>query len=108
MINREVVVFEIKDKVITYKDRKWQKGIQFMPKDFELVKKLIFSRNRIPMSSKLLDWIEEANTGKSLEEYKSAKSEEELAAIVRRDAKKKGLIEFKAKLDEEVQDEEKN
>lgn len=93
--NREIIFFEIENKKIKYFDRKWNQGVQFMPKDPELIKKLIMSRNKIPMSQQILDWVQQSNSGKNLEEYSRCTTDEEVAAIVRRDAASKGLVEVK-------------
>lgn len=93
--NREVIKFSIQDKVIRYYDRKWSNGIQFMPKDVELIKKLIMNRNRIPHAQQILDWIRDANTGKNFEEYTRCTTDEEVAEVIRRDAASKGLVEVK-------------
>jgi hypothetical protein len=91
---REVLIFEIENKVIVYRDRKWQTGIKFIPKDVEFVKKVIFSRNAL--SHNLIKWIAEANSGKSLAEWQACKDDEEVAEIVKRDACSRGCV-FKNK-----------
>lgn len=95
-INREVVRFQIVDKQITYFDRKWIKGIRFMPKDVLLVKHLLAHQRVFPLAQNIVGWINEANSGKFLDEYNSCKTDEELANIVRRDALSKGLVEIKS------------
>ena len=92
--DRELIIFEIENKVIVYKDRKWQTGIKFIPKDADFIKKIIFSRNAL--SSNLLKWIAEANSGKSLAEWESCKDDDAVADVVIRDAKSRGCI-FKNK-----------
>lgn len=94
-IQREVIRFRVEDMKIIYFDRKWQRGIQFIPKDPKFMFKLITSRNRFPMANKIIQWVNNANTGKNLEQYKSCKNNEELAEIVRKDAKSKGCVEIK-------------
>jgi hypothetical protein len=89
-INRETFSIEILNKVITYKDRRTKNGIQFMPKDAAVRRLIVLSRNRIPMW--MLDWIEEANSGKNLEEYQSAQTDEDLVPIIKKDAGFKGCI----------------
>lgn len=98
-INRETFLIEILNKIITYRDRMMKKGIQFMPKDVAVRKLVIMSRNRIPMW--ILTWIEEANSGKNLEEYQSAKTDEDLIPIIKKDAASKGCI-FQKREDIEV------
>lgn len=97
--NREMFSIEILNRIITYRDRRQPKGIQFMPKDAAVRRLVILSRNKIPMW--MLDWIEEANSGKNLEEYQSAQTDEELVPIIKKDAASKGCI-FIKRIDEEV------
>ncbi len=61
-----------------------------MPKDPNLNKLILLSRNRIPQE--VIEWINESNSGKNLEEYKNAKDDKELVVIIISDAKKKGLV----------------
>ena len=101
--NRETFTIEIFNKNIFYRDRKWPAGIQFMPYDRAVRKLIILSRNRIPMW--MLTWIEEANQGKNLEEYKAAQNDEDLVPIIKKDAGEKGCV-FQKRIDEEVSAEE--
>ena len=98
--NHEVMIFDINNKEIVYRDRKWPQGVRFIPNDVGLVKKIIFSRNKI--STKLIDWIEEANSGKSLEEWTACKDDEDVVTIVKRDAKMRGCVFRKEFSDEEL------
>jgi len=82
--NRETFSIEMKDKIIYYKDRKFPKGIQFMPEDPDLYRIAIMSRNRIPKD--VIDWIRDANSGKNLQEYLEAKDDEGLVPIIKKDA----------------------
>jgi len=91
---REIIIFEIENKVIVYRDRKWQTGIKFIPKDIDFIKKVIFSRNAL--SHRLIEWISEANSGKSLAEWEACKDDEEVAEIVIKDARSRGCV-FKNK-----------
>jgi len=85
-VNREILKFKIKDKVIYYTDRKWKKWIQCVPKDPNLIRLVSLSRNKLPMTLvKLFDLSE-----KEQEEYNKAKDENGLAEIMIRDAKTKG------------------
>ena len=86
----EILLFEISDRIIVYKDRKWPKGFKFMPKDPKIIKAIILSRNKIRHD--MINWIEDSNSGKNLVEYNLAKDDEELAAIIRRDAEIKGCV----------------
>ena len=96
-INREIVHFLIEGKVIRYYDRKWSHGVQFMPKDHEFIRTIIFSRNRIQLAEQIRQWIDEANSGDNLTEYNACQTEEDIANIIRRDALKKGLVEIQVK-----------
>jgi len=87
---RETFTIEIENKIIVYRDRKFPNGFQFMPKDPNFRRIVLFSRNKLP--KEIIEWIEEANSGKNLEEYQSAKNDEELAPIIIRDAKLKGCV----------------
>ena len=87
---RTTFTIEIENKIIIYKDNKFPKGFQFMPKDPNLRKIILFSRNKLPQE--VIKWIEDANSGKNLEEYLSAKDDEALVPIVIRDAKLNGCI----------------
>ena len=87
---RTTFIIEIDNKVIVYKDKKFPNGFQFMPKDPEVRKIILFSRNKLPQE--VIKWIEDANSGKNLEEYLSAKDDEALIPIVIKDAKLNGCI----------------
>lgn len=97
--DREVFTIEIQNKIIVYKDRKQPTFIQFMPRDPEIEKKVLFSRNRIPKY--ILDLINDANTGKNLIEYQSAQDDESLVPIVKRDALTRACL-FQKREDIEV------
>jgi len=99
--NRETFSIEILNKVITYRDKRLKKGVQFMPKDIAVRKMILLSRNKIP--AWILTWIEDANSGKNLEEYQSAKTDEELIPIIRKDAQSKGCV-FQKRREEEVEE----
>lgn len=91
---REIILFEIENKTIVYRDRKWQNGIQFIPKDLEFMKRVIFSRNAV--SKKLIEWINEANSGTNYEEWLACKDDEEVADKIILDARSRGC-KFKNK-----------
>lgn len=91
--NREVFYIDISNKNIWYKDRKLKDRVQFMPKDPNINKLVIMSRNRIP--AYILDLIEDANRGHNLEEYQAAKTDDDLVPIVIRDCKIKGCLYHK-------------
>ena len=86
--NREVLQFYIKDKIIYYTDRKWKNWIQCIPKDKELVKKIIVSRNKVPKVIARLFNLSKAEE----EQYKKAKDDNELAEIITLDCKRQGVI----------------
>ena len=104
-INRETFVIRIQDKRVFYKDRRFHEEIQILPKDQNMIRKIICSRNKVPMF--VLQWINEANSGKNLEEYQTAKDDEALVPIVKKDAARasKGCM-FIKRMDEEDQEEE--
>jgi hypothetical protein len=87
---REILLFEISNKIIIYKDRKWQRGFQFMPEDPNITKTILLSRNSI--KHEMLKWIKDSNSGKNLEEYNAANTDDELKEIIVRDAKLKGCV----------------
>ena len=84
--NREILNFAIKDKIIKYTDRKWNKWIQCIPKDKDFIMKVRMSRGRFPHF--LLEMFELSN--KEQEEYAAAKTDDELSEIIIRDGKRKG------------------
>jgi hypothetical protein len=88
--DREVFTIEICNRIIKYKDRKQPQSVQFMPKDPDIKRKIIMSRNRIP--NYILELIEDANSGHNLEEYQACKTDEDIVPIVIRDAKVKGCL----------------
>jgi len=88
--NQEVLIFDIHNKEIHYRDRKWPQGIKFIPKDEGLVKMIIFSRNKI--SNQLITWINDANSGKNLAEWEACEDDEAVAKVVIRDATMRGCI----------------
>lgn len=86
LFNREVLNFMIQDRVIRYKDRRWLEEIQCIPKDEKFVQRIIMSRNKLP--NFLIDLFN--LTEEEQAEYDNAKSDEELAGIIIRDAGLKG------------------
>ena len=93
LAQRKVIRFEIDKKVVRYFDDNWKDGIQIYPLDRLMVKKLIVSRK--PSLSAMGLLIFEANQGKNLKDYKSCKTEEELAEMIRKESLSKGLVEAK-------------
>ena len=84
--NREILNFAVQDKIIKYSDRKWIKWIQCIPKDKDFMRKITFSRGRLPTF--LIKMFE--LTKKEQEEYENAKTDEELSEVIIKDAKIKG------------------
>lgn len=95
-VGRETVSIEIKDKIITYQDRRFTKGFQFMPIKGNVEMISIMSRNRIP--KEIVELMKDANSGKNLTEYNEAKTDEDLVIIVKRDAALKGCV-FQKRID---------
>jgi len=90
-IDREVFCIEIKGREVWYGDRKWGKLLRLVPKDEKFIRKIKFSRNKIPQH-----FIELFNLTKEEQgEYDNAKDEKELSEICIRDARKKGAILIK-------------
>lgn len=88
VINREAFRIDVSNKKISYLDRKFKKTITLIPKDEDFVKKIILSRNKIP-----LHFIDLFNlTKEEQEEYDNAKTDKELADICVRDCRKKGAL----------------
>lgn len=86
LFNREVLNFIVDNKVIKYQDRKWEHEIQCIPRDDAFIQKITWSRNRLPAF--LIDLF--TLTKAEQEEYDNAKTDEELAEIIIRDASLKG------------------
>lgn len=85
-INREIFRIEIENREIWYFDRKWNKTIRLIPKDEQFMTKIKMSRNKIPQH-----FVDLFNlTAEEQKEYDGAKTDEELAEICVRDARKKG------------------
>ncbi len=84
--NREILNFAIQDKIIKYTDRKWGKWIQCIPEDKGFKRKVIMSRGRFPHFLIEMFTLSE----KERAEYDAAKTEDDLAEIIIKDAKDKG------------------
>lgn len=87
---RETFLIEVENKIIVYKDKKYPAGFKFMPKDPDFKKIVLLSRNKIP--HEVIKWVEDANSGKNLIEYQSAKDDEALVPIIIKDAKINGAV----------------
>lgn len=86
IINRETFRIEIDGKNIWYIDRRWKRSIKLIPRDKDFLKKILFSRGKIPSIIKDLFTL----TNKEQEEYDNAKDATELSEICIRDCKKWG------------------
>lgn len=87
-INREILTFLIVDRSIYYTDRKFGALIRILPKPRNLLLIIAKSRNRIPMFIAKLFNLSQAE----MDEYNNAKTVDDLANIVVRDAKRNGCI----------------
>ena len=97
IVNRETFRIEIEGKNIWYADRRWDRAIRLIPRDEDFLRKILFSRGKIPPIIKDLFTL----TNKEQEEYDKAKDEEELANICMRDCKRQGARLLK--IDREVE-----
>ena len=84
--DREILNFAIRDRIIKYTDRKWNKWIQCIPKDDIFIRKIIMSRGKFPHFLIKMFTLSE----KEQAEYDGVKSDEDLAQIIIKDGKKKG------------------
>jgi hypothetical protein len=104
--DKEVLIFDIDNRTILYRDRKWPQGVKFIPRDEGFVKKIMMSRNRI--SNNMITWINDSNSGKSLEEFNACVDDAAIAEVVKKDARLKGCIFRKAFTGEELAAAEKS
>lgn len=86
MISRETFRIEIEGKSIWYTDRRWGRAIRLIPRDENFLKKILFSRGKIPPIIKDLFTL----TKKEQEEYNNAKDTRELADICIKDCRRYG------------------
>ena len=86
MVNRETFRIDIQGKSVWYADRRWSRSIRLIPRDKEFLKKIMFSRGKIPSIVKELFEL----TNSEQEEFDNAKDARELADICKRDCKKHG------------------
>lgn len=97
LAQRKVIHFHIKDKVITYYDDNWPDGIQIVPSQTPemklMLKKMLVDRR--PAIRGAATFIVDANSGKNKEEYEKCNTDSEVAELIRRDCKEKGLLEVK-------------
>jgi hypothetical protein len=96
---RKIIRIEITGKILRYFDDVWPSGVQMMPKDQNIIERLL--RSGKPNLKQLAFEFIKDNSGESLKEYEKccleANPEEPLAAMVRRDAGLKGLMEVGVK-----------
>jgi len=93
-INREAFRIDIENKKISYIDRKFTKLITLIPRDEDFIKKVICSRNKIP-----IHFIDLFNlTKEEQEQYDNAKTDEELAEVCIKDCRLKGAILLKKEI----------
>ncbi len=100
VVNRETFVLTVEGKEIYYSDRKLLHKVRLIPQDADLKRRIILSRNRL--SPNILQWF--SLNKEEQAEYDSAKTEDELAEICIKDAKKQGaLLEKREVIDNEMQ-----
>ena len=88
--SRKIISFRVKDRVVIYFDEIWNDGIQILPKDPQVMIKLMQSRNKdIKVIAAL---IMDANKGKNLKDYESCKTEQELIDFMSKECLEKGLL----------------
>lgn len=98
IINRETFRIEIQGKNVWYADRRWDRAIRLIPRDENFLKKILFSRGKIPPIIKDLFTL----TKSEQEEYDNAKDTKELADICKRDCKKWGAILLKEDIEKDI------
>ena len=98
IVNRETFRIEIQDKTIWYTDRRWERAIRLIPRDENFLKKILFSRGKIPPIIKDLFTL----TKTEQEEYDNAKDTRELADICKRDCQKWGARLLKENIEEDI------
>lgn len=88
---RRIIRFDIDGRTVIYFDDLWRNGIKIYPKDNTLINKMVSSNNQNikVMAALILD----ANKGSNLKEYEACKTEEDIAEMIRKDCKGKGLVE---------------
>jgi len=87
--DREILNFAVINKEVYYQDRVWENGVRLIPKDENIVKLIVMSRNRLPPIIKALS---QAMSEKDKEEYNACKTEQDIADKIRLDCKKQGLV----------------
>ena len=87
--NRELVIVEIEQRKVVWRDKLSPHGLQIYPLNKTLVSALENSRSEINRQKGQL--IKQANSGKDLDEYNSCTSDEMIAEFIKRDAISQGL-----------------
>ncbi|HEY0090436.1 MAG TPA: hypothetical protein VGB37_16420 [Candidatus Lokiarchaeia archaeon] len=85
--NNQIMNFKVDRKNIYYTDNFWKNWLRIIPKDKEFIRKVIASRNKIP--TQIITMFNLTKEDKM--EYENAKTEKELAEIIIKDCKAKGL-----------------
>ena len=85
-VNRELMHFIVNGKIVYYTDRKWGKWLQCLPENKEIKLAVQNSRNKIPAFLAQIFTLSK----EEIIEYDAAKTEEQLAALIIRDAAIKG------------------
>ena len=90
---RKIIRFKIDKKRVIYFDDIWKEGVQIMPKDQNFTERLTRSgkTNLKLMAALIID----ANKGKNFKEYLKCRNDEEIARVIRKDCRSKGLSEVK-------------
>lgn len=92
---RKIIKFEIEEKRVKYFDDNWTDGILIMPLEDPKVrlqvKKMVLSRR--PNVSAMGVLITDANLGENKKEYDKCNTDEEIAEVIKKDCKLKGLLE---------------
>ncbi|MFW6130037.1 MAG: hypothetical protein ACOC56_02560 [Atribacterota bacterium] len=86
----KIIKFEINKKQVIYFDDIWKNGIQIMPKNQNMIEKMRRGNKNLRMMAEL---IIDTNKGKNFEEYLKCRTDEDVARIIRKDCKSKGLVE---------------
>jgi hypothetical protein len=87
MMQKETMYFEVDNKIIRYSDRFWKRKVQCVPQEKEFIQTIKNSRNKFPMQLVKMFTL----TKEEQKEYDEASSDRELADIIIRDCRKKGL-----------------
>ena len=90
---RKIIKVQIIGRKIIWFDDIWKNGVQIMPKDQNLIEKLVRSGKQAMRIQAAL--IIDSNKGDNLKEYEKCKNEEELANMIRKEFNNKGVMEVK-------------